>query len=316
MRSYIVYLRVAASVTIQSVPFCSSIKKLFFYVVVAVTALWWAFPLAFSIMEREARLAQMFGEEEVIIPTNDSQSDYFDKMEKLLSQETRVWWDYNTLKGYVAKNMIPRGLRIKKLPTLIYSDAFLIDWNNTLSECSLSLMRLIIDQEALKLQELSKEMTDLKNTVSDLATDKPFMDQNEKLMATINKLEATIMQVKKNKYQRDMSDYQKNEVYLWRRNENGRTPRSILRQNNRKGSNYSVRRKVGFSDADTDSANSDCDSRTGARPKTGGSGKGNQPNNQAGSTASSHPAPPFLESGGEEESIRRTRKKFYYQKKK
>lgn len=83
----------------------------------------------------------------------------------------------------------------------LYFDAFLKDWNDILSECSLSLMCLIISQEALKLQELDKEIEATKSTVANLASEKSFKDQNEKMRAYKNKLEAMIMRIKKVKYQ-------------------------------------------------------------------------------------------------------------------
>lgn len=155
----------------------------------------------------------MFVKNNTTNPTNELFGDYFHKMDKLLSQEMRVCWAHNTLKEYVSIQMIPGGLRLKRVPTFIYSDSFMKDWNDILSECSLSFMRLIIDQEALKVQQLHQEIESVKGTVINLTPDKSFRDRSDKMMASISKLEASIMRIKKVKYQHDSSDYQKN-VYM------------------------------------------------------------------------------------------------------
>ncbi|KAM4029807.1 uncharacterized protein ACNLHF_022317 [Anomaloglossus baeobatrachus] len=46
------------------------------------------------------------------------------QLEKLLSKEIKMWWDLTTIQSYLDKWMIPRGLRLKKLPTTNYSKQF------------------------------------------------------------------------------------------------------------------------------------------------------------------------------------------------
>lgn len=49
-------------------------------------------------------------------------------LEKHLKKETRIWWDFTILQVYIEKSMIPRGLRIKKIPTIVYSESLLDKW--------------------------------------------------------------------------------------------------------------------------------------------------------------------------------------------
>lgn len=52
---------------------------------------------------RVARLAQVFSEDCVPVTSDLSLRDSFDKLKKLLINETETWWDHNTLLKYVDK---------------------------------------------------------------------------------------------------------------------------------------------------------------------------------------------------------------------
>lgn len=58
--------------------------------------------------------------------------------------------------------MVPRGLRLRKSPTTIFSESIMNEWYAILSNCSLSLMKLIMQQETIKMQALQEEIK--KNT--------------------------------------------------------------------------------------------------------------------------------------------------------
>lgn len=75
-------------------------------------------------------------------------------LEKLKNTEMRTSWDANTLRMYTDRDMIPRGLRLKKIPTTIYSTEFTKEWNQILSKCSGDLIKLIIRYEDTKLIEI------------------------------------------------------------------------------------------------------------------------------------------------------------------
>lgn len=79
-------------------------------------------------------------------------------LEKLLGKEMKIWWDFKTLQKYVEKQMVPRGLRIKKFPTVKYSEPFLEKWNTILMDCSLKLMKLIVSYKEKSLDEVTIKM--------------------------------------------------------------------------------------------------------------------------------------------------------------
>lgn len=64
-----------------------------------------------------------------------------------MHKELRVWWDFTTLNTYMEHKMIPRGLRLNKNTTSVYTPEFQSQWEKALSNCSFTLMSLIITQE-------------------------------------------------------------------------------------------------------------------------------------------------------------------------
>ncbi|XP_073511436.1 formyl peptide receptor 2-like [Phyllobates terribilis] len=142
-------------------------------------------------------------------------SALFKQLEKLMLNETKVWWDQTTLSNYMHKNMIPRGLRIKKIPTTIYSEEFVVNWNQLLSDCSLNLMRLIIKHEESKLSELQKEIEATHNKLEQYKINPDYQTYNDRIQQAVSRLETTIMTRKKSKFQRDQMDYSQQQVYDW-----------------------------------------------------------------------------------------------------
>lgn len=66
---------------------------------------------------------------------------------------------------YVDISMIPTGLHINKFVTLIYSDEFLAEWNNILSDCSHCLLTLIIQYGHNKLKEVNVQIKETKEAL-------------------------------------------------------------------------------------------------------------------------------------------------------
>lgn len=89
------------------------------------------------------------------------------ELEDLLLREMRIWWDLSTLKKYMEKNMVPRGLRIRKFPSTACTEEFKLRWEQVLTDCSLNLMKVIVSQEESMLQETKEMIVTLQNTVKE-----------------------------------------------------------------------------------------------------------------------------------------------------
>lgn len=152
--------------------------------------------------------------------------DYNKKLERLMLNESRIWWDQNTLQTYLERRIVPRGLRLKKVPTFVYSEDFLSKWNELLSDCSLKIIELIVQAEKMRLIEIEKEIADLKIEVQQHLEQKQYEDLVSSIQEKVNKYEKDIAQVKTKKLQRDSQDYDLGQIYNWK----GRGgPRSILK---------------------------------------------------------------------------------------
>lgn len=117
-----------------------------------------------------------------------------------------------TVNQYLGEHMIPRGLRIKKIPTTFYPGTFVQEWNAILSNCSFELMRLIVRYEQECLYKINSNIKDQKEAVNKFAHLPTFTDSENKLQRMIEELETQITQIKRTKYLRDVDDYQSNTV--------------------------------------------------------------------------------------------------------
>lgn len=186
------------------------------------------------------------------------------ELENLLSKEMRMWWDLSTLKRYVEKNMVPRGLRIRKFPTMTYTEEFKTQWEKILTDCSIKLMELIISQEESMLRDIRDKIVTVQSTVKVHSSMDLFNSMDSRMTENLNKLEKMITDVKQNKFQRDLQDYKSNMVYIWQRPRFNSTPRSILKKPyNRKAKGGT---KVNFNSTDAESSDTPSEGNEGQRP--------------------------------------------------
>lgn len=201
------------------------------------------------------RLAKVFSQSPVDVANSAELRESVQSLEKLKISELKVWWDFNTLKSYLERDMIPRGLRIKKYPTTTYSDEFKKAWNSILSRCSLDLIKLIVKHEEQKLTEVRASIIEVEKTANEKFSTQPdFTDLISKMNDNISKLEEIITNIKKKKYQRDLQDYTEDKVYIWRQER--RRPRSILRKKKNFKKQNQNNQKVTFSSSEYDSSGS------------------------------------------------------------
>lgn len=238
------------------------------------------------------RLVALFDTTVMDVNTSTDLSTSMHMLEKLKNTEMRTWWDSNTLRMYIDRDMIPRGLRLKKLPTTIYSTDFSKEWNETLSKCSIDLIKLITRYEDVKLIEIKKEIETLQTTMdTKFASLAEYKDLITKMDNNLKKTETSIEETKKRKYQRDIQDYAQDKVYTWK--PPYKNPRPILR-NRGKYRNKKSQQNVSFSDpesadSNTDTAASDCDASSNAS-----SNKGQKKNNKKQLSEEESSSTPFL----------------------
>ncbi|OCT80155.1 hypothetical protein XELAEV_18026969mg [Xenopus laevis] len=114
-----------------------------------------------------------------------------------------------SLEKYIQLKMTPRGLRIKKFPTSLSENSmFMSHWNQTLTDCSLKLMDLIVEEKDLMYKMLK---VDIKSIREDISTFKYWSEIdwfNSILQNKINKLKGEIMEKKTQTFSSDKKDYE------------------------------------------------------------------------------------------------------------
>lgn len=173
------------------------------------------------------------------------------KLEKLKNTKKRGWWDAATLKTYVEKAIIPRGLRINKAPTAPHPEMFMTTWNSILTDCSIKLMKLIIQHEEITITTVNSEIVELHEQIKEFENTVAFQTLNEKINTNMQKLEDHITDMKKVKFNRDVTDYQKKQIYSWKAATDRRyKPRPILKYDTPRPLQYqrSTPRTVSFSE--------------------------------------------------------------------
>lgn len=164
----------------------------------------------------------------------------------------RAWWDKVTLQKYIQKDMIPRGLRLKKIPTTVFSENFKTDWDSILSRCSLQLMELLVKYEEDKLIQLAADITTAETEIQNFKNQSNLQEELTKMQENINKQESSLMAVKKKKFQCDLQDYAQQQVYEWGRwARTPGNPKSIIKKKSFQRNKQNAR--VNFDSTDAES---------------------------------------------------------------
>lgn len=139
-------------------------------------------------------------------------------LKKLQEKETRLYLHAVTLSDYLRLKKIPRGLRIiKNLMLGKENETFCDRWYEILNKCSLDLMALTIQETSLQLHKVKEDINLFKQSLEEKVTNEERRVQMLKECENIRQtLEKEIKEFKKNKFERDMGDYQRGAVYRWR----------------------------------------------------------------------------------------------------
>lgn len=139
----------------------------------------------------------------------------FCQLEKAMSKEIRLFWDKSTLSEYVALERMPRSLRIKKFPTFeLHDEEHKKKWTDTLSGCSIALMKSILSSKSKEIDKLQNEISIPQEDIKPLQNMANFTDLDTLLNDRFNKLEKDIIETKKEKMLRDKLDYDTDTVYM------------------------------------------------------------------------------------------------------
>lgn len=169
---------------------------------------------------RETRRQQfeaLFNQTTPVVQQNLDLKKVLKQYEDAHNRELRIWWNVTALKKYHQERIIPRGLRLRKAPTTVYSQEFSIRWNEILTEASLKLIALIIEVEEEKLKQYEIEIDQIVSNLEPLKTLQSFESTFKLVEDRLETLEKSILDLKHRKYLRDVEDYQLDQVQSWRK---------------------------------------------------------------------------------------------------
>ncbi|OCT97765.1 hypothetical protein XELAEV_18009994mg [Xenopus laevis] len=146
----------------------------------------------------------------------------------------------------------------KKFPTFIGNDEFITKWNHILTDCSICLMTLILEQKQNTYGTIKQDLTQLQTDLSVHHSHSDYEKFGANLQKRLHILEAEIMTYKNLKFTRDKTDYDTNRFYFWPNSPDSHykkcnfrhtsTHKSILKTPGK----YKMK-KVSFSSTDADS---------------------------------------------------------------
>ncbi|XP_073445070.1 uncharacterized protein [Dendrobates tinctorius] len=191
-----------------------------------------------------SQMDQVFGANMAgVQPSGDSGfEDKFGSVKILLSKRSKLWWNRSLLEKYKNNKMIPRGLRVKVIPSFpIEDETFIAKWEESCNNCSMFLMQCLIEHNTSTIDSLDLLID---TTLNELRNGYP-VDKLQKFEEDLDKsMDSLVKQIQDNqiaKFNRDIKDYQSKRVYMWRRN-------VVHHSNLRKTSSLSVSSLSGHSD--------------------------------------------------------------------
>lgn len=148
--------------------------------------------------------------------THDDMAKLLTDLKKLKERECKLDLHAVTLSDYWRGEMIPRGLRIKKFPSIGHmDDASKLKWEQILNKCSFDLILLLIEEAKVHKTGLQEEIKDLEQKISQLRNQDQIKTQIKKLEEDMAQFTENVRQTKISKWRRDQTDYKEKRVYHW-----------------------------------------------------------------------------------------------------
>ncbi|XP_069601587.1 uncharacterized protein [Ranitomeya imitator] len=147
---------------------------------------------------------------------NGSKLDLKNSMKYLLKKRTRTWWNKASLERYLAKGLIPRGLRVKIMPSFVIEDTlFRTKWEEACNNCSRALIELLIGNNKKSLDKFDVEIESTRIKLSESLTTAEMEALNKDIDNQFQIWEKEVKDTKTKKFQRDLQDLRSGTIYRW-----------------------------------------------------------------------------------------------------
>lgn len=136
-------------------------------------------------------------------------NDFFFTAKNLLQQKSNTYWHIFYLEKYISESIVPFGLRIQLFPHFNeISSEFKKRWEATLTECSLKLMQLLINEYNDQLVKIDCEIQELWKKSSMFSSTNEFKEQDRNLKEQVENNGCITISIKEKKIMRDRKAFQ------------------------------------------------------------------------------------------------------------
>lgn len=122
------------------------------------------------------------------------------------------------MENYIKVNIVPKGLRIKITPAIrSRTTTLLTRWEKELTDSSIRLMTILLEEEKVTLEESSKKLKDTIDQALKHKNDPEFVRRELLLQNNIEKYQSSIKERKHKQYKRDLAEFKDKCAYqyLW-----------------------------------------------------------------------------------------------------
>lgn len=124
-------------------------------------------------------------------------NEIFWTYKNLLERKTNLYWHVAYLQKFIAEGIIPFGLRIKLFPHFKNpTPAFKNNWEQTLTECSLSLMNLLINEHKSELANVDIELQNTNAKLLTFTTVEGFVTREKQISDNLTKISKQLITTK------------------------------------------------------------------------------------------------------------------------
>lgn len=169
-----------------------------------------------------------------------------------MERKNNLHWHSTYLEKYISENLVPFGLRIKLFPHFKnLSTDFKGKWEKTLPKCSLSLMKLLVDEHKTELTLIDNKLQPLNQKLSTLKNTAGLVEKEQNIGETLERLSRETITRKENKLLRGRKAFNNSKAYIW--------PNSQLQKRSRPHFSQlanSIPRNTSFSESSVSSVSS------------------------------------------------------------
>lgn len=137
-------------------------------------------------------------------------------MEKLTQRAITMDLHEVTLAEYYKMQMIPRGLRVRLIPTLFSQNMdFKTKFAQILNKCSFDIMTLTVQFLQQERTLVQQEIVQLEEQLQQCSNQEELMEFKKTNKDKLEKFRTNVQLRKRTKLERDREDYKSDRIYNW-----------------------------------------------------------------------------------------------------